>query len=46
MADELVVLLDVLADNDFENDFLGDQEDDFIILFAAACTFTKKGKEI
>ena len=40
-ADELVVLLDVLADNDFVNDFFGDEEDD-LILFAAACTFAKR----
>ena len=41
MADELVVVLDVLADDDFENDFFGDEEDD-LILFAAACTFAKR----
>ena len=39
MADELVVLLDVLADD--ENDFFGDEEND-LILFAAACTFAKR----
>ena len=41
MAAELAVLLDVLADDDFENDFFGDEEDD-LILFAAASTFAKR----
>ena len=41
MVDELVVLLDVLVDKDFENDFFGDEEDNFIP-FAAACTFAKR----
>jgi len=45
VADEFVLLLDVSADDDFVNDFFGDEEDD-LILFAAACTFAKKGKEI
>lgn len=38
MTAELVVLLDVLADNDLENDLFGDEEDD-VTLFAAASTF-------
>lgn len=38
MAGELLVLLGVLADNDFENDLFGDEEDD-LIFFAAASTF-------
>ena len=32
---------DNLADNDFENDFLGEEEGDFI-LFSAASTFAKR----
>ena len=41
MAAELVVLLDVFADDDFENDFFGEEDDD-LILFAAASTFARR----
>jgi len=35
------VLLDVLADDDFENDFFRDEEED-LILFAPVSTFAKR----
>jgi len=41
MAAELAVPLDVLADDNFENDFFGNEEDDFILL-AAASKFAKR----
>ena len=41
MAAKLVVLLDILADDDFENDFFEDEEDD-LILFPASSTFAKR----
>ena len=41
MAAKLVGLLDVLGDDDFENDFFGDEEDD-LILFPASSTFAKR----
>jgi len=41
MAAELAVLRDILADDYFEDDFFGDEEDN-LIFFAAASTFAKR----
>ena len=41
MAAELPVMLDVLAD-DLENNFFGEEDDDFIVLSSAASIFASK----
>ena len=42
MADELIGPLDVLADDDYENDFFGDEKDDLILFPACSMHICKE----